>query len=157
MPSGLETLGQGHRGENRNVYTLTQADDVPWYLPSAGIISLWQKNTCGNCAELPLRMTFSQSVATREHAWMLIMAMISYEEQAVFDLYAFACACACLHNIYILHATVQHRRGRVQLNQCLLVSRTNKPHCTNPRNDDSVPVTLTVTFSFLSSHWDDIT
>lgn len=27
-------------GENRNVYTLTQADDVPWYMPSAGIISL---------------------------------------------------------------------------------------------------------------------
>lgn len=107
MPSGLETLGQGHRGENRNVYTLTQADDVPWYLPSAGIISLWQKNTCGNCAELPLRMTFSQSVATREHAWMLIMAMISYEEQAVFDLYAFACACVyTIYTYYMLQFNI---------------------------------------------------
>lgn len=47
-------------GENRNVYTLTRADDVPWCRPSAGIISLWQ-NTCGNCAETLLRMTFTQS------------------------------------------------------------------------------------------------
>ena len=52
--------GTGCAGENRNVYTLTRADGVPWHLPSAGIISLRQ-NTCGNWAGLLLRMTFSQS------------------------------------------------------------------------------------------------
>lgn len=88
--------GTGAPGENRNVYTLTQADDVPWYLPSVGIISLWQ-NTCGNCAELLLRMTFSQSVATREHARMLIIAMISCEKQAVFDLCVYLHVRVCVY------------------------------------------------------------
>lgn len=42
MTCGLETLGQG-AGENRNVYTLTPADDVPRCRQSVGIILFRQK------------------------------------------------------------------------------------------------------------------
>lgn len=71
LTSDMCRMGWRHRdrgtGENRNVYTLTQADDVPWCRPSAGIISLCQ-NTCGNCAEPLLRMTFTQSEQYRGSA-----------------------------------------------------------------------------------------